>query len=226
MSLLGRLFGKKAANVLREDESFFFLSSVKGVIHIGANYGQERELYAGHGLRVLWVECLEDVFDKLRENLRGYPRQKAARALLTDKEGQEYFFNVSDNEGAASSSIFDFADHKRLWPEVRMTKTVQLRSATLPALLAQEGIAGSEFDALVMDTQGSELLILKGAEQMLGSFKFVKTEAADFEAYQGGCVLMEMDAFLKAAGFARIYCKPFAGEKSVGSYYEVVYKKE
>ena len=46
--------------------------------------------------------------------------------------------------------------------------------------------ARSAWDALVMDTQEPELLILKGAEPMLSQFKYIKTEAADFESYVGG----------------------------------------
>ena len=57
------------------------------------------------------------------------------------------------------------------------------------------------FPALVMDTQGSELLVLRGADPRLPSFAFIKTEVADFEAYSGCCQLAEVTAFLSARGF-------------------------
>lgn len=39
-----------------------FLSKGRGVIHVGANAGQERELYAAFGLHVIWIEPIPDVF--------------------------------------------------------------------------------------------------------------------------------------------------------------------
>jgi 2-O-methyltransferase len=209
----------------RADQSFYFLPEARGVVHIGANYGQERDLYAKHKLNVLWVECIPEVFQKLAENIRSYRRQKAVQCLLTDRDNQEYSFYLSSNEGAASSSIFDFAKHKEIWPDVHMTSVVKLRSRTLSTMLKKEGIAIEDYDALVMDTQGSELLILKGARELLPRFKFVKTEVADFESYKGGCVLSEMDAFMTEQGFCKAMSTIFASGEGVGSYHEAVYSR-
>jgi hypothetical protein len=33
-----------------------YLAKCHGVIHVGANAGQERDLYAAHGLSVVWIE--------------------------------------------------------------------------------------------------------------------------------------------------------------------------
>ena len=60
-----------------------FLKRATGVIHIGANTGQERDVYAHYGLRVLWVEPIPTVFEELKENLNGYERQQALQALVT-----------------------------------------------------------------------------------------------------------------------------------------------
>ena len=46
-----------------------FLWDCDGVVHIGANTGQERDMYHRLGLRVLWVEPIPSVFAQLRENL-------------------------------------------------------------------------------------------------------------------------------------------------------------
>jgi len=42
-------------SILKKDPDGF-LQKVSGVVHIGANTGQERELYKKYGLRVIWVE--------------------------------------------------------------------------------------------------------------------------------------------------------------------------
>src|SRR5215472_4628952 len=38
-----------------------FLRGVSGVIHVGANTGQERELYEKFGLHVVWIEPIPEV---------------------------------------------------------------------------------------------------------------------------------------------------------------------
>ena len=39
-----------------------FLRDVTGVVHVGANTGQERDKYARHGLSVIWVEPIPDIY--------------------------------------------------------------------------------------------------------------------------------------------------------------------
>lgn len=201
-----------------------FLRSVRGVIHVGANVGQERELYARYGLDVLWIEPIPEVFVTLRANLEGFPRQRALQALVTDRNGHEYEFHVASNAGE-SSSILELKQHRDVWPKVAFTRSINLRSVTLPALLEREGIDPGLYDALVMDTQGSELLVLKGAEPLLPRFAYVKTEVPDFEAYEGCVQLAELTAFLAARGYAELARHRFASRAAGGHYYDVIYRR-
>jgi hypothetical protein len=59
-----------------------YLKRVTGIIHVGANLGQERELYAKYKIKVLWIEPLPHFFEKLRENIREFPDQIAPTAAL------------------------------------------------------------------------------------------------------------------------------------------------
>jgi 2-O-methyltransferase len=43
--------------------------------------GQERELYAAFGLRVVWIEPIPEVFESLKLNICPYPKQCAYRYL-------------------------------------------------------------------------------------------------------------------------------------------------
>jgi FkbM family methyltransferase len=174
-----------------------FLKHVSGVVHVGAHGGQEGQIYARHNLDVLWIEALPETFRSLQNNIKSFPKQKAVNALVTDKEGEEYIFKVSSNDGA-SSSIFDLDYSKELWPEITMVDQVKLRSRVLDNVVADDG---RRFDALVMDTQGSELLVLKGAPNLLRQVKFIKTEACDVELYKGGTTTEELSHFLESAGF-------------------------
>jgi len=201
-----------------------FLRSVHGVIHVGANVGQERALYARYGLHVLWIEPIPEVFATLRANVAAFPKQRALQALVTDRDDHEYEFHVANNAGE-SSSILELKQHKDVWPKVAFTTSIKLRSVTLPELLAREGVDITRYDALVMDTQGSELLVLKGAESLLPRFAYIKTEVPDFEAYEGCAQLADLAAFLAVRGFAELVRNRFASRAAGGHYYDVVYRR-
>ena len=200
-----------------------FLARINGVIHIGANSGQERDLYARHGLRVVWVEPVDEVFQQLRANVAQHPDQTAYRYLIGRQDGEQCVFHISDN-GAQSSSVFPFDLHREVWPGVSYTRDVTLTSITLPSMIEKEGIDLGEYDALVLDAQGSELLVLQGAVRILPRVKYIKTEVADFSAYRGSCTLQDIDLFLKEHGYMRSCLHRFESFRGIGSYYDVLYR--
>ena len=199
------------------------LKKVNGVIHVGANTGQERELYAQYGLSVVWIEPIPEIFEKLQLNLIGIPKQVALKGLVTDHDDMEYHFHLANNNGA-SSSILDMNLHQDIWPEVGYEKTINLYSRKLSSLLNDNNISISEYNMLVIDTQGSELLVLKGAESILQNFIYIQTEVPDFEAYKGCCQLDDLQTFLRDRGYKEISRNKFATHPDGGSYYDIVFK--
>jgi FkbM family methyltransferase len=201
-----------------------FLRRVPGVIHVGANTGQEREVYASHGLNVLWVEPIPTTFEILVSNITTLSNQRACRYLLTNRDGMEVNLHVANNDGQ-SSSILGLAKHRALWPDVDYTHDIKMTSITLERLIELEGVDLNKYGALVLDTQGSELMVLEGGRSVLRSFRFVKTEVADFEAYAGCCQLSELTDFMKSRGFSLTWKYDFAARTGVGSYYDVLFKR-
>lgn len=202
-----------------------YLKQVRGVIHVGANIGQERKIYARHGLKVLWIEPIPEVFQILERNIAGLAGQRAIQALVTEHPGEQHVLNVASNKGG-SSSILPLKLHTEVWPEVRYERVITLQSESLPSLLQRHGLRAQDYDFLTLDTQGSEMLVLRGAMPLLANFKFLKIEVADFEAYAGCCQLPEVAAFLQGQGFVehQRYC--FATRPGIGSMYDIVYRRE
>jgi FkbM family methyltransferase len=200
-----------------------FLKEVRGVVHVGANTGQERGIYDKLGLEVIWIEPIPEVFAKLQDNLSSFPRQRAIRSLVTDKDDEENELHVSSNDGL-SSSILDLKDHKDIWPEVTYARTIRIKSTTLTSLFAREGIDASKYQALIMDTQGTELLVLRGGLPLLKGFRYIKTEVPDFSAYAGCCLLSDIEAFMEQHEYSEISRTKFAERPQGGAYYDVVYK--
>jgi FkbM family methyltransferase len=200
-----------------------FLQFCSTIVHVGANSGQERALYNQHGLTVFWIEPIPDVYEQLVRNIHPYPKQVAVRALLTDKAGEVVQLNIANNSGL-SSSIFDLKLHKDMWPEIDFVDYVKIASETLDGLV-ERGVIPSLIDALVLDTRGSELLVLKGAQAVLRQASYVKVEAADFESYKG-CATVEMiEEFLTKLSFGLIKKEAHIRHPSGGGYYDLYFKR-
>jgi len=201
-----------------------FMARVPGLIHVGANVGQERNRYNKYGLEVVWVEPIPEVFAELQKNIASLPRQQAYQELLTD-ESRAYVFHVASNQGE-SSSILPLKEHQEIWPNVVYERELILHSKTLDELIAEQDIELHRYKALVLDTQGSELLVLKGAHQTLQAMKYVKVEAADFEAYCGCATVDSLNKFLSMHGFSETRRHAFAAkQQGNGRYYDLIFQR-
>ena len=194
------------------------------MIHIGANTGQERDLYSDKGLRVLWIEPIEHLFAELEENICGLADQRAIRALITDRTGDEHELRIASNDGA-SSSILELGLHREVWPDVSYVDSCRLTSTTLPDLLRKESIEPGDYDALVVDTQGADLLVLRGAQPLLAGMRYIQTEAPDFEAYVGCGRVAEIAEFLTGQGFVEIGRRIIGEHVSGGRYYDLLFSR-
>jgi FkbM family methyltransferase len=223
---LRRVFGQKLSIRVqaRFQPQFSYLSKIRGVIHIGANSGQERQMYAAHGLKVIWIEPIPGIFEKLVSNIAPFPEQKAYRYLVTDRDEEEHTLYVADNDGA-SSSMLKFSEHTKMWPEVRYEADIKMKGARLATIIETREIDLADFDGLVLDTQGSELKILSGSKEILNRFSYIKVEVPDFESYQGCCQLAELSRFMSQEGFAEKIRVPFMHQPGVGTYFDVLYER-
>jgi FkbM family methyltransferase len=219
-SITSKVHRRIEQRILGQDR---FLESARGIIHIGANTGQERDLYARHNLEVAWIEPIPTVFETLCANLIAFPKQKAFQRLVAGRDRVKCTLHISNN-GGESSSILELGAHREIWPEVSFTDSIELEGITLPSFIREECIDINQFDVLVLDTQGSELLILKGAIDILRHFRYIKSEVSDFEAYKGCCQLSELDAFMAEQGFRQKSRYAFAKSPEGGKYYDVLYQ--
>jgi len=177
----------------------------KGVVHVGANYGQEAKDYNDNGVEeVIWIEANPQNMDILISNLMAYPNfnpMYVLNACVSDKDDQDVQFHISNNEGQ-SSSILDLEYHKIAHQEVFYTETINLKTKTLNTLFKDFDL--SKFTFLNADIQGAELLMLKGATEVLKHFNCLYLEVNEKELYKGCGLIGEIDEFLKSFGFTRV----------------------
>jgi FkbM family methyltransferase len=200
-----------------------YLRSCSGIIHIGANTGQERDTYAGYRLPVIWIEPLPTQFEQLKQNIKAHPNQIAINALITDRDDISTILHISNNDGL-SSSILDLSLHRDIWPDVHYVSDIAVNSVRLQTAISRAGLDISNYDALVMDTQGSELLILRGLGEDITHFQYIKTEAADFESYTGCATVSEISEFLISSyGYRLLRKDRFAQRDAGGSYFDLLF---
>ena len=77
------------------------------------------------------------MYDKLKSSIASCPNQKAFCYLIADVDDKEYLFHISSNEGK-SSSIYDLAGHREIWPDVTYTDTITLKSISLASFVKKE----------------------------------------------------------------------------------------
>ena len=199
-------------------------TEVDAILHIGANYGQERDFYESHQLEVDWVEANPQVVSRLRDHIRKRPFQRAYQGLIAEVDGRECDFHISNNAGE-SSSIYDFGEHKKIWADVYFNDKIRLTTVTLGRFLKENKIKLRSRQGLVMDVQAAEHLVLKGAGELIRQFRWIKTEAADFELYQGGAQLCDLEAILIPLGFQEIEREVVKKVEGLGACYNVIYRK-
>ena len=198
-----KLVARRALGLPRLRQIDRFMHAIPGLIHIGANSGQERHLYRQLGLHVLWIEADPEVFQRLRENTANLPRQRAINALVSDVDGTEIDFHIANNEGL-SSSMYPFSGHARAWPHVQYVSERRLIARRLDQLLEEQNVDLANYGALVLDVQGAELPVLAGATATLPAISWIRLPAPDFDSYRGAPNIAEIGVFLKRQGFTHV----------------------
>jgi len=110
-------------------------------------------------------------------------------------------------------------------PHIKFTKKISLNSFTFEEMVEKEKIKIKDYNTLIMDTQGSELLILKGAKKFINEFKYIKLETSDFEIYKKAPVLNTINNFLKFYNFTEQKKIKIDENKNGGKVFDVLYKK-
>lgn len=176
---------------------------VTGVLHLGANVGEEAAAYADAGItRVVWVEALPTTIPQLRANVQPFGHD-VIEAAVSDRVGDEVPFYIADN--AQSSSLLRPKLHLKVSPDVAFPETCTVTTTTVDALAASHDLSG--LTMLNADLQGGELAALCGAEQFLAGVDLLYLEVNTKELYEGCAQLGELDAWLKPRGFRRVELK-------------------
>lgn len=185
------------------DELFsFFKVNVKGILHIGAHKCEELETYLKYTTidKIVWVEAIESL---IKQNLEKNPNLNIIKAVVGDEDGKNIEFKITNLTNC--SSILDLKYHKEIHPNVEVVEVVKMQTKTIQTLYKENNINPLDYNTLVMDLQGAELLALKGMGDILNNINNIYVEVNEKELYEGCCDLNSLDSYLTSFGFERKY---------------------
>lgn len=199
LSFLGLVVLRKdwlAIEIQKQMAEIVLEKAATGIIHIGAHNGQESSYYESLSKKVIWIEGNPRVFSILKKRIKGNPNQKAILALLGDRNLDEVNFFLTNNDDE-SASIFPLSKSENFKIENR--GSLKLPLVRLDSLIDIDEVVS--FDYWILDVQGAELQVLKGAGDLLDYANFLKIEVSTYELYRGGALLIEIEKFLGVKGF-------------------------
>ena len=172
--------------------------NIKGIIHVGAHYGEEISEYIDNGIQdIILFEPLVENFDVLSKkvktlnaNIEGY------QVALGSKKGDATMY-VSDNE-KQSSSVLKPKVHLTHHPHVKFPSTEDVEVHLL------DDYNSKDYNFINMDVQGYELEVLKGGTKILDQVDYVYCEVNRDEVYENNAYVEEIDQFLSDYNMKRV----------------------
>jgi len=174
---------------------------VRGIVHVGAHTGQEYEEYLKNfgKIPIFWFEPIPHIFDILRKNLKDKPNTYLYNLALGKEEMDGEIFIDNGNNGQ-SSSILKPKKHLDQFPHITFSQDDKI-----PIKIQKlDNIDTKNANMLVLDTQGYEMNVLRGAKSKLFNIDYIFTEFNTIEMYEGCPTLEDFDLFLSKFGFHRV----------------------
>lgn len=170
---------------------------IQYVLDIGAYRGDFTDT-----IKSVWPSAIVTQFEA-DERQASWLSNNAIVALLGDIDGKEVdFFTLSEDKITTGSSIFK--EQTRFYTD-STTVIIKKQMITLDTILKTHNLFGNWKDngLLKLDTQGSELLILKGASEFLKSKqpKFILIECSWIEYNKDSPLFLEVVTELDKLGY-------------------------
>jgi FkbM family methyltransferase len=184
----------------RARRNIFDSLDIQFVMDIGANSGQWAKSVRRNGYKglLISVEPTREAFSILSAESVMDQNWKTFNCAIDVVAGSRKIM-ISSNEGL-SSSFFDLMeDHKKAAPEVELFREELVDTCTLESLIKSHGIPRMY---LKIDTQGSELLVLKSIDEETFSKIFaIEIEISLVGTYLQGPLIEEVISYLRARNF-------------------------
>lgn len=170
-----------------------------GVIQVGCHWAEEYDELKALGVKeMILIEPCAEAFAKMMAKIDDPNVQLIKCACGSEDSEMEMF--VSNNNQGQSNSLLPPLLHLQQHPEVIFTEKEKVAVRKLDNIPFDR----SRYNMLLMDVQGYEGEVLKGATETLKHINLIYTECNRGQTYAGNMEIEQMDAFLLPYGFERI----------------------
>lgn len=146
------------------------------VIDIGSNVGDiTRELIQDKNNFVISVEPIPSLANNLKNLESNHSNLKVINCAISDEDGEQTFYI---NEPHCTSSLKKFNDEvKNKWPNrLNYKEKIIVKTIKLSTLIEELSLQNEIISFLKIDTQGSDLDVIKSSEKYLSNIKEIKCE--------------------------------------------------
>lgn len=165
---------------------------IRGIVHVGAHWGQELEAYHDNGIfDIVFIEPCVPAFRVLQEKLAGDSQVLLFNCACGEQEEKVPMHIETRNQGQ-SNSLLAPKIHLERYPEIVFPNTEIVQVKPLDDLDFHRRF----YNLLMMDTQGAELMVLKGATKTLEAIDYIYTEVNNKELYAGNAMVDDLDSYL------------------------------
>lgn len=176
-----------------------------GVVHVGADVGQEVPQYLDYGFKdILLIEANPERCAILRTKFGDDPRIGIFNYAVCDRQGViDLHIHTSRSGSTEPASILPMKRFKEIVKTLHTPKTISVPAITLDGLFEAHGLAFANYNFLNIDIQGAELLAFRGAQKLIGSVDAIISEVNVIEMYEDGALENDVVRFLEERGFDR-----------------------
>lgn len=154
-------------------------------------------------------EPLERNFGLFERNARDHDGIVLNKFALSDSIGFFDFFESEEDNATAewdrgnkSSSLLPPKEHLTVFNFINFKTPVKIQTDTLSHYCQLNQV--EKIDFIHMDVQGAELMVLRGAKEMLKNVGLIFLEVANVEFYKGQPFSKDIERYMESFGFERI----------------------
>lgn len=178
------------------------------VVHLGAEWAQETEVYNKFGAEfVLWVDAL---WNKESMAVRKYLdkatfKWRWANNAICNEDFKNKIFWIYNHP--AASSLYQPDKMNEYYPDHKIVGRINVNSITVDTLLKSQNIPIDRVNFVAMDVQGSELHAIQYGKTLFGSpnLQAICVEVVYEDIYKDGAGFHDINNLLEKYGFVQKY---------------------
>lgn len=177
---------------------------IKGVLHIGAHFGQEFEVYVENNIKnVIFFEPVPSTYEMLKQRIGD--NAKLINVALGNTIGKINMNIETANQGQSSSILLP-ALHLKQYPHIKFDNKIEVDITTLDEFISSNINIDEckNYNLINIDVQGYELEVFKGAKKTLEDIDYIITEVNRDIVYHDCALVEDLDKYLDKYGFKRI----------------------